>query len=125
MACLLAIHFLQVLVTTLYLYYFQGIKGYIVCFLTGAVAPFALFVYVAIATATEKGCQLGMRQWMITDCIIFPFLICDFGVTLVKVVRNLGTKKASTMLSTSMREGHEMINKVAVEMTVLKREGPG
>jgi hypothetical protein len=43
------------------------------------VVPAAAFVYVAIATAGgNKECHPHARIWLITDCIVFAFMVPEF-----------------------------------------------
>ena len=44
------------------------------------VIPFVAFLYIAISTAVsaEGKCQQGLKSWIITDCIVFAWMVPDY-----------------------------------------------
>jgi hypothetical protein len=44
------------------------------------VIPFVSFIYIAIATGvTAEGvCQRGLKSWLITDCVVFAWMLPDY-----------------------------------------------
>ncbi len=44
------------------------------------VIPFLAFVYIAISTgvSAEGKCQQGLKSWLITDCIVFAWMVPDY-----------------------------------------------
>ena len=78
MKVLISIHVLQVI--TLIVVTFFTDEDNLNIFLTSCCAsftPFIMYVYVAAATGTLKGCETGMKIWLITNCIIFGFLLIE------------------------------------------------
>jgi len=44
------------------------------------VIPILCFVYIAIATnlSADGKCQQGLKSWLITDCIVFAWMVPDY-----------------------------------------------
>lgn len=44
------------------------------------VIPGLAFVYIAISTgvSAEGKCQQGLKSWLITDCIVFAWMVPDY-----------------------------------------------
>jgi hypothetical protein len=50
------------------------------------VIPFFAFVYIAISTGvTAPGvCQRGLKSWLITDCVVFAWMLPDYFAQVYK-----------------------------------------
>ena len=44
------------------------------------VIPFVAFLYIASSTgvSAEGKCQQGLKSWIITDCIVFAWMVPDY-----------------------------------------------
>ena len=85
---LLAIHGLQFLFSVLFVYVIKdNLISAVVYILFATITPALMFIYVVISLFTTKGCQILMKNWIITDCIVYIFILLSVGGWISKIVK--------------------------------------
>jgi hypothetical protein len=73
------------------------------------IIPFMIFIYIAISTGIywadgkEEDCFLVSKIWLMTDCIVFAFLVPEFIYFMTSLKKYMNFKKnVITALSQSL-----------------------
>ena len=88
------------------------------------ILPFLVFIYIAIATGvisyanSSEECFLASKIWLMTDCIVFAFLVPDF-------LFNMYTLHSKNLKDHVNAVANEIIKKNAILRQLTFQEGTG
>lgn len=84
----IAIHSLMLLYLIGNAFYFKdGICSLLGCCCCVGIPALVIYIIIAVETAKDHSCQKGMYIWLVTDCIIFLFLIFEVIFMFIQLCR--------------------------------------